>query len=105
MVGLFRANGNSISRGRRRQRTITDRLFLRCAEQFWMQVLSPLLPRLLFLVWNAMRVGECILSNAGYLPGHFAFRFASADLEAVACHLLDDVQVRPRRTNRSQLIA
>src|ERR1700733_517317 len=70
-----------------------------------MQVLSPLLPRLLFLVWNTMRVGECILSNAGYLPGHFAFRFASADLEAVACHLLDDVQVRPRRTNRSQLIA
>src|SRR6476646_7842640 len=84
---------------------VADAHRLRLAVALGVEILALIFRRFVFLNGDPVLVGPGVLSDACDLPGNLHARLATRYLEAVALHLLRDVQVRSRRADRGQLVA
>src|SRR5215472_11171605 len=66
--------------------------------------MSLLLWRLILFHLDAMRVRVSVMANASDLPGNFAARRPTSDLEPITCNFPCDVEVWLWPANRRQLI-
>lgn len=90
------------SRHRRWSSQRTDALCSWLIENLKMQVVTPVLQRLVFLHSDAVRIRIGIVAEASHLPGYLAARLATSDLEAIAGNLIRDMQVCCRERGSSR---
>jgi hypothetical protein len=64
-------------------RFVSDPRRLGCSDDFGVEIAAAIGRSLFDLDGNPVRVGECILANAGHLPRNFHIRFVSLDEELV----------------------
>src|SRR5579864_6633300 len=79
-----------------------EALLLRLAEKLRMNVRAALASFFRRFDHERVRLGKGVLANAGNLPGDFHSGRAAGNLELVVGDFLSDVEVRPRRADRSQ---
>src|SRR5437870_5540790 len=91
IVGLLMAN---------LQHALGDRLTVLLGRH----VGAALFGRLVLFDRNAMRISPGILTNAGYLPGHFGACSAASDGEMIVRYLSRNVQIWGRRADCGELV-
>jgi hypothetical protein len=78
----------------RRWRHIADARRFRGSDECRIEIMTAIDRGLFRLNWNPVRVGECILTNAGHLPGNLHIRFVSPDDELMIRDLACDDRLR-----------